>query len=190
MNLSDTQLIEALLFATGEPVLISDLAKKLGWKPNQASEALENLQNNLGDRGIQLLVNGDITDEKTSVSLVTHPDAGELLAKLRKDELSAPLTRAVLETFATIAYSTDGITKPEIDYIRGVNCGHALRTLLVRGLIEKMANPDDKRSSKYRMSSDALAELGVTTLDQMPEFADVQTELTGVTSEMKTDDAE
>lgn len=134
------------------------------------SDALKMLDESLQGHGIVLMRNGD------EVMLATHADMGGMIMDIKKQELSDPLSKGALETLAIILYK-DGATKPEIDFIRGVNSGFMLRNLSIRGLIEKVANTDDKRITKYRATFDAMRYLGISNISELPHFAKFQEEI-------------
>lgn len=161
MNL--TQKIEGYLFYAGEPVALKQLAKVFAVSEGQITDALLELEQQLQGRGIVLMRNGN------EVTLATHPDMADIITEIKKQELSDPLSKSALETLTIILYK-DGATKPEIDFIRGVNSGFMLRNLLIRGLIEKIPNDEDKRVTKYRATFDTLQHLGIRSLDELPHF--------------------
>lgn len=160
------QKIEAILFFKNEPVSVSDLSKWLAEKPEDVRVALTALQTSLKGRGVSLVVNGD------HAALGTHPDASSLIDTLQKEELSRELGRAGLETLAIILYKGP-ISRREIDHIRGVNSGFILRALMVRGLIERVepstATGAD-RSYNYQSTLKLLEHLGVSRLDELPQY--------------------
>jgi segregation and condensation protein B len=161
MNL--TQKIEGYLFYTGEAVATKKLAKVFAASEGEVRDALAALETALLGRGIVLMKNGD------EVMLATHPEMSDVILDIKKRELSDPLSKAALETLTIILYK-DGATKPEIDFIRGVNSGFMLRNLLVRGLIEKIPNEDDKRVTKYRATFDTMRYLGISAIAELPHF--------------------
>ncbi|MDB4984022.1 MAG: scpB [Patescibacteria group bacterium] len=167
MNL--TQKIESYLFYTGEAVSIKKLAKVFSVAEGEISDALKMLEENLTGHGIILMRNAD------EAMLATHPEMGEMIQDIKKQELSDPLSKGALETLAIILYK-DGATKPDIDFIRGVNSGFMLRNLQIRGLIEKVPNEDDKRITKYKGTFDALRFLGITQVSELPNFSAFATE--------------
>lgn len=158
-----TQKIEAYLFYTGEPVAIKKIAKVFDVTEGAVNDSLRELEEALQNRGIILMKNGD------EVMLATHPEMGDVILDIKKQELSDPLTKGAMETLTIILYK-DGATKPEIDFIRGVNSGFMLRNLLIRGLIEKIPNDEDKRVTKYRATFDTLRFLGISEISQLPNF--------------------
>jgi len=155
--------IEAILFFKAEPVSVFDLAKMLSKSEDEIRSALSVLDEKLKNRGV-VLVNKD--DE---VMLETAPDAGVLIEGLIKEELSKDLGRAGLETLAIVLYRNP-VSRAEIDHIRGVNSNFILRNLLVRGLVERISNPNNQRGFLYRPSFELLAFMGVKSVEDLPEY--------------------
>lgn len=161
MNISSQ--IESILFFKAEPVSVKELAKIFDQKASTMEEALEELKNDLHHRGIRLMRNND------DVMLVTAPEMSTVIEYLQKDERERDLSKAAVETLTTIVYSGP-ISRADIDHIRGVNSTFILRQLTVRGLIERITNPHDQRSFLYQPTLDLLANLGVTSTQEMPEY--------------------
>ena len=153
--------IEAVLFFKNEPVTLAELSKMFKVSRENLQSAISNLQKEYSGRGIVLVTNED------EVSLGTHPDLSELIEDLQKEELSRELGRAGLETLAIILYKGP-ISRREIDHIRGVNSSFILRTLLVRGLIERTEGME--RSYSYKTTLKLLEHLGVTSRESLPDF--------------------
>jgi segregation and condensation protein B len=155
--------IEAILFYKPEPISARALADMLKVKEGDIWEALEILENDLNERGIILIRKDD------KVILGTSPQMGEAIERISKEELEKDIGKAALETLTIILYQGP-ISKVEIDYIRGVNSSFILRNLLVRGLIERELNTEDKRSFSYSPSLDLFAFLGITKQEELPEY--------------------
>lgn len=162
MNLE--QKIEAILFYKNEPVRKDWLASVLEAQEAEVSSAIQSLSASLENRGITLI------DNKIEVSLATAGSARELIEKIAKDEMSRDIGKAGLETLAIILYN-DGATRKEVDYIRGVNSYFVVRSLSTRGLIEKYVDESSK-SIKYRATTELLAHLGVSSLNQLPSLTE------------------
>lgn len=156
--------IESVLLFKNEPVTLSELAKILDVQKERIQEAISNLQKEYESRGIVIVSDGE------SVSLGTHPDNSELIEKLQKDELSRDLGRAGLETLAIVLYRGP-ISRREIDHIRGVNSGFILRTLLIRGLIER-TDVAGERSYSYKPTLKLLEYLGVARIEDLPQYGE------------------
>lgn len=161
------QLLEAILFYRGEPVRVKDLARDTKNSEADVDTALARLAEILSRRGIRLLREGD------SVALITAPEAQGVIETIRREALEGPLGKAGLETLAVIIYHGP-LPRADIEYIRGVNSSSILRSLLMRGLIEKIDNPSDKRSFLYRATPELPASLGVTSLTELPNFGSVR----------------
>lgn len=170
--------LEAILFYKGEPVRLRDLAKALEATEEDISHSLQTLQTSLRERGIRLVIEGEYA------GLATAPELRELIDSIRKDELEGPLGKAGLETLAIVIYRGP-LSKAEIEYIRGVNCASILRSLTMRGLIEKVENPNDKRSFLYRGTPELPATLGLESLADAPDFASIKTELDRIVDAQK-----
>ena len=108
--------------------------------------------------------------------LGTSKELSSLIEKLTRDELNRDLGKAGLETLSIILYQGP-ITRAEIDYIRGVNSQFVVRNLLVRGLIERVDNPKDARSFLYKTTLDLLSLLGVSKIEDLPEYANIRAEI-------------
>jgi segregation and condensation protein B len=162
--------IEAILFWKGEPMKITKLAAILSKSDEEVQTALAELQNKLTGRGLQLLFKDD------EVMIGTHAELSPLIEKLIKEDLVRDLGKAGLETLSVILYRGP-VTRRDIDYIRGVNSNFILRNLLIRGLVEKVANPKDERSFHYKPTFQLLSYLGVTKIEELPEYADVRKEI-------------
>ena len=108
--------------------------------------------------------------------LGTSPENHDLIEKLKKDELSKDIGKAGLETLSIVLYRGP-VRKSEIDYIRGVNSGSILRNLMIRGLIERKSDEKDQRSFLYVPTFDLLSFLGISELNELPEYEKVKTEL-------------
>lgn len=166
-------LIESLLFWKGEPMKVARIAEALALGESEVIAALEGLEKKLarrGDNGGNEGARGVVLVRKDDeVMLGTHPDAAGLLESLSKEELSKDLSKAALETLTVVLYKGP-LAKSEIDYIRGVNSGFILRNLLVRGLIERISNPERASGYLYRASFDLLEHLGLSKIEDLPEY--------------------
>ena len=109
----DIKIIEAILFASNEPVLEDELRDKIVEK-NKLREYLLNLKNYYSNRGINLIKTG------SKWSFRTNSELSDELTIFKKQKRR--LSRAALETLAIIAYQQP-ITRSEIENIRGVQMG-------------------------------------------------------------------
>lgn len=161
--------IEALLFYKGEPLKKKDLQIILAITDTELEEAIDVLKDRLAHGGLCLIEH----DEK--ISLGTQPAASDLIADITKDELTKDLGKAGLETLSIILYKGP-VSRRKIDYIRGVNSSFIIRNLLVRGLIER-AHDATHRSYVYTPSTDLLMHLGITHIEELPDYSQIKEEL-------------
>ena len=164
------QKLEAILFWKAEPVSMKKLAQLLEIDVPTLQAGLATLETSLQGRGITLVRTDD------EVMLGTAKELSPLIEQLTKDELTRDLGKAGLETLSVILYQGP-ISRANIDYIRGVNSQFVVRTLLIRGLIERVDNPDDQRSFLYKPTIQLLAHLGVSKIEDLPEFSQVRADI-------------
>lgn len=168
-------IIEAVLFWRAEPLTLKKLAEACQAGEQEVREALNRLETNLAGRGVVLIRKDD------GVALGAAPAASATIERLTKEELSRDLGRAGLETLTAVLYRGP-ITRAQIDYLRGVNSSFILRHLQIRGLVEKIVNPADGRSFLYRPTFELLQHLGVTRIEDLPEYLQVTEDLLKVSS--------
>ncbi len=171
------QQIEAILFWKAEPVKFKKLAELLNLPHTGDSSAIDavksalaELESALKGRGLTLVQTDD------EVMLGTAKELSPLIEKLTKDELSRDLGKAGLETLSIILYQGP-ITRAEIDYIRGVNSQFIVRNLLIRGLVDRVDNPKDARSFLYKTTLELLSHLGISKVEDLPEYETVRKEI-------------
>ncbi|MCX6754825.1 MAG: SMC-Scp complex subunit ScpB [Candidatus Nomurabacteria bacterium] len=173
--------IEGLLFYKGEDVQIKKLAELLKVSTEEIEESLKKLELSLSGRGLVLVRKDDC------VVLGITSELSPLIESIRKDEITKELTKSSLETLSIVLYK-NGVSRSEIDYIRGVNSSFILRNLLVRGLVEKIMDPKDTRRILYRPTFDTLSFMGITSIEQLPKYNEVRTQLQEVIKQEETND--
>lgn len=169
-------LIESALFFKGGSMRIKELATTVGASDEKVTEALKSLQMSLEGRGLRLVIEGN------EAALATAGEAHEMIEKMRREELEGPLGKAGLETLSIVIFRGP-LTRADIEYVRGVNCSSILRTLLIRGLIERTDNPTDKRSFLYQATTELPAYLGVDSLADIPEYDEMKGKIEEVFTE-------
>jgi segregation and condensation protein B len=162
--------IEAVLFWKAEPVSLKKLATLLEVDSAVLKNGLTELRSSLNGRGLTLVETAD------EVMLGTAKELSPLIEKLTKEELAKDLGKAGLETLSIILYQGP-ISRADIDYIRGVNSQFILRNLLIRGLVERVDNPQDARSFLYKTTIQLLSELGLSKIEDLPEYETVKKQI-------------
>src|SRR3989338_3886308 len=169
-------MIEAILFSRSEPMTLPELCRALKQPSGEVKKSLLVLEEKLKGRGIALIRANE------EIALATVPEAHELIERLRKEELSRDLGKAALETLSIVLYKRE-VSRRDIDYIRGVKSTAILRSLLIRGLVERIPSPTDERMFLYRPTAELVTLLGITNIEELPEYHSVQAEL-GARSEV------
>ncbi len=174
MNVPLDAQLEALLFFKAEPTEIKKIAVLLEVDEDTVRGALTVLEEKLVGRGLTLVVEGD------TIMMGTHKDVSPLIERVTKEELTRDLGKAGLETLSIILYKGH-VSRREIDYIRGVNSSFILRNLLVRGLVEKGGGVDGERGFSYKPTSELFAFMGISKVEDLPEFNRVKEEFESFT---------
>lgn len=172
--------IEGLLFYKGEDVEIKKLSELLNVSELEIEEGLKKLENSLSGRGLV------IVRKNNSVVLGISGELSPVIESIRKEEITKELSKASIETLSIILYK-NGVSRTEIDYIRGVNSSFILRNLLIRGLIEKISDTKDSRRILYRPTFETLSFMGVTSIEQLPNYAEVRNQLQEITKQENND---
>ncbi|MDH5798574.1 MAG: SMC-Scp complex subunit ScpB [Paracoccaceae bacterium] len=128
------RMVEAILFASAEPVSVADLNARMPHGAD-AAEALQLLRKRYEGRGVNLVRVGD------SWAFRTAPDLGFLMRKETVE--TRKLSRAAIETLAIVAYHQP-VTRAEIEEIRGVSVS--------RGTVDQLLELEWIRFGRRRMT--------------------------------------
>jgi segregation and condensation protein B len=157
-------LVEALLFASPQPVTLRQLMHAIGQPEQVIRQVLEQIrcEQDRAERGLVL------RETRGGYQLGTKPELDPLLRQaLRGVRPRPPLSRPALETLAIIAYRQP-ISAPEIQTIRRVDGAGVLETLLKRKLIATAGHKPDGRAQLYRTTSQFLSDFGLRSLQELP----------------------
>ena len=157
--------VEAILFASGRPVTVKDLAQLLEADPEAVRGALALLAERAApeDRGISL------EEVAGGWRYVTRAEHDGLLRRFFEITERSRLSLAALETLAIIAYRQP-ITAPEISDLRGVNSSGVLKTLFDRKLITTAGKkPVVGTPFFYRTTREFLIRFGLNDLADLPK---------------------
>ena len=172
--------VEALLFIATQPVSINQLASSLDVSAGRIEKTINLLQEQYKQRGIR------IQEHQSRYQLTSAPEFAKDVEAFLDIELSARLSSAALEALAIIAYKQP-VTRPGVDAIRGVNSDGVMKTLLSKGLIEELGRSDGPgRPILYGTTSDFLQYFGLETLQQLPDFEELNQEKQEESNPQKT----
>ncbi len=159
-------IIESLLFVSGEPLDIKQIASIIECSVKFTEQLLEDMSKSydIDSRGIKIINN------KGFYSLATKSDNSTYIEKLLGINSRQSLSQAALETLAIIAYKQP-ITRVEIDEIRGVKSDRAIYTLVEKGLIKESGRLDViGRPILYGTTQEFLKYFDLENIDQMPSL--------------------
>jgi segregation and condensation protein B len=162
-------IVEALVFASPDPITFKQIAKILDTEPKEEiTAALEELKRRYQRSGGLQLV-----EVAGGYQIVTRPELHEWVRRLFHERTTQKLSVQALETLAVIAYKQP-ITAMEVTEIRGVNTTGVVGTLLERGLV-KIAGRKQVvgRPFLYATTREFLDRFGLKDLTDLPKVEDM-----------------
>ncbi|MCD8255026.1 MAG: SMC-Scp complex subunit ScpB [Oscillospiraceae bacterium] len=170
MDIKETEAaVEAILFASGEPVPVEKIAAVLGTGEDEIYSAAERLADeySVNRRGICLL------RLENRLQMTSSPEfAGEVVRALEQRR-PPRLSPAALETLAIVAYYQP-VTRAYIEQVRGVDSSYTVGVLADKGLIEpcgKLEVPG--RPTLFKTGDGFLRTMGISSLDELPPLPDL-----------------
>jgi segregation and condensation protein B len=169
------EIIEALLFATDEPLTVrqvidifgdpGEVEKPATVTPDDVLGSIDDLNRDYERTGRAVR----IVKVAGGYQFATKPGFAPWLGRMLREKSKRKLSLSALETLAVIAYKQP-VTKPEIETIRGVNADYVLHTLLQRSLVAivgRAATPG--RPLLYGTTKEFLKHFGVNDLSELPK---------------------
>ncbi|WP_099950648.1 SMC-Scp complex subunit ScpB [Ezakiella peruensis] len=158
--------IEALLFAWGDMIEISEISKYFDIEKSIVEDIIYELKNEYNDRGLRIQIIGK------SVQLNSNPEYNKIISDFGVKQKKRNLSNAAMETLSIIAY-LQPTTKSVIEQIRGVKSDGSVRTLLDRGLIREAGNLNQPgRPIVYKTTDKFLKSFEIENLNYLPELVD------------------
>ena len=158
--------IEAMLFASGDPVEVTMLADILEIDIETTEKMLGHLEAQYDEKnsGIMLIR----IDNK--YQLCTREEYNEEVRRLMEIKRNAPLSNAAFEVLAIIAYNKS-VTRSFVEQVRGVDCSGPIASLVQKGLIEEKGRLDlPGRPLIYGTTDRFLRCFSLNSLEDLPEL--------------------
>lgn len=167
--------ISTILFLQNKPISISTIKGFLESINNNSNEkeileSLELLKERLLEIGLVLIINSNKNYLKTEYSIGIDSQLSNLSKNIKQIEMEKDLSPATLQVLTICAYLGTS-SKNEISFIRGIQSSQSIRSLLVRGLLKK----DGER---YSLSTEALQNLGINKIEDLPEYEKIKQDFT------------
>ena len=176
--------LEAVLFATGEPIEIERLALGLQTDESVVENALHTLKERYDDPQSGLcLLNLD-----GKYQLCTKKQFADSIRAVIEVKKNAPLSQAAFEVLAIIAYNQP-VTKAFVEQVRGVDCSGVIANLCQKSLIEEKGRLElPGRPLIYGTTPDFLRCFSLSSLKDLPPVPTKEKEKTEENNENKEND--
>jgi segregation and condensation protein B len=169
-DLSVESVVEAVLFASDEPLTVERLANIVGTSVKQIRRNVKNLNdkyeaNNNAFR-IEQIAGG--------YQMLTLSSYNHWLQKLLRARSESKLSPAALETLAIIAYKQP-VIRTDIEAIRGVAVGEIVRGLMYKGLVKIVGRAEVLgRPMLYGTTKKFLEVFGLNSLKDLPKIEELK----------------
>ena len=172
-----TNIIEAILFASGDAVPVDILREKLEITKREADDAIRQLERKYtGDCGIRLL------NFNHKLQFATNPEYKESVSLVLTPIREKEFTRTILECAAIIAYKQP-ITRGELENVRGTNSDYAITTLLSLEMIEPCGRKDTPgKPVLYATTDNFLKRFKLKSLSDLPDYEELLKRIAEITS--------
>ena len=163
------RVLEAILFAAGEPVEISRLAASLEIDPKEIESAADALADELSfnRRGVRIL------RLENAYQMASSGEMADMITKTLETRKPPKLSASQLEALTIIAYYQPA-TKAMVEQIRTVDSSYTISALLNKKLIEEAGRLNvPGRPILYRTTPDFLRTFGLKSLKELPEIEKV-----------------
>lgn len=162
-NLSN--ILESILFVSGNPVPIDIMAEKLGVSEKDIKDAAKKLQERYSEKGGLRLLSFN-----KKLQLSSNPEYKDYVSSVLNPIKEREFTRTILECSAIIAYKQP-ITKGELEALRGLNCDYAIHTLLDLKMIEPVGRKDAVgRPILYATTDNFLKRFRLNSIEDLPDY--------------------
>ena len=158
------KVIEAVLFASGDPISYEKLSEVLGITAGEVKKLCREFSKEYENRGIMLLC------YDTSCQLCTKEAYEEEIKDALGIRKNGALSNSSLEALAIIAYNQP-VTRAYVEQVRGVDSSYAFNVLLTRELIEVRGKLDvPGRPNLYATTKNFLRVFGLSSLEDLPKL--------------------
>ena len=158
------RIIEAILFAAGEPIELNRLAQSMEQDVADVRQAVEALADELAfnRRGVRII------KLENAYQMVSSGEMADYVTKALETRKPPKLSASQLETQTIIAYYQPA-TKAMVEQIRGVDSSYSVSALLNKHLIEEAGRLNvPGRPIQYRTTPDFLRTFGMGSLQELP----------------------
>lgn len=166
-------IIEAVMFAHGDPITPEKLAEASGIDVETTAKLIEQLQRryNVQESGLQVIRLND------GFQITTRPEYSSYIKSALETRKQQPLSQAAMETLSIIAYNQP-VTKSFVEQVRGIDSSSVVNTLVERDLLEEAGRLDlPGRPVAYRTTDTFLRCFGISSLKELPPLPNQEGQL-------------
>ena len=157
---------EAVLFAAGEPLKLTSIARALEISEGRALTVLQELKDDYDKarRGIR------IVQMENEYQMLSRGDYFPQVRRVIRNAQVPLLSQAALETLAIVAYRQP-VARADVEYIRGVSSSSSLDLLVERGLVAPSGRMNlPGRPMGYKTTGEFLKMMGISSLSELPDM--------------------
>jgi segregation and condensation protein B len=159
--------IEAVLFASGDPVEIYRLSEACGIEAGSLSAMINLLNERYDDCGSGIC----IKKLDSSYQMCTRSRFAPQIRSALETKRSAPLSNAAMEALTIIAYNQP-VSKGFVENVRGIDSSSVINNLVEKGLIEEAGRLDiPGKPLVYRTTAVFLRSFGLSSVAELPPLA-------------------
>lgn len=170
-------IIEAMIFSANEPVeakkLVQVYADITGNDGISVSD-IYSIVSAINERYVETGRPFQVFEWGGGFRIATRPEFAPYIKSLHDIGSKRRLSRSLTETLAIVAYKQP-VTKPEIDFVRGVDSDYAVRRLMELDLVDVTGRSDSVgKPLLYSTTSDFLEKFGLNTVDDLPNIREIE----------------
>ncbi len=159
--------IEAILFASGEPIELYRLSEASGVETGSVPDIIRLLNERYSDNGSGIC----IKKLDSSYQMCTNEKYSEQIRAALETKRSTPLSNAAMEALTIIAYNQP-VSKGFVENVRGIDSSSVINNLVEKGLVEEAGRLDvPGKPIVYRTTSVFLRSFGLSSVADLPPLA-------------------
>lgn len=156
--------LQAVLFASGEPMEGSRLAKLFSVNTEVIDHLIDSINDDYESLPFQILKLGG------SYQMVTRPEHGDIIREALEAKHNAPLSQAAMEVLAIIAYNQP-VTRAFIEQVRGIDSSSVVSSLVSKGLVAEAGRLEiPGRPIAYETTAAFLRSFGMKDIEALPQI--------------------
>ena len=165
MELKELQAaLESILFASGEPVEASRLAKLFSVNTGVIDNLIDTINDDYESLPFQVLKLGG------SYQMVSRPEHADIIREALEAKHNAPLSQAAMEVLAIIAYNQP-VTRNFIEQVRGIDSNSVIASLVSKGLVAEAGRLEiPGRPIAYETTATFLRCFGMKDIEALPKI--------------------